>query len=86
MIEMALDSVAEGAEPGQAAWQKVKRLQTINKAANFISLNKLRLWDPFLSFAFVFWKSVPLKALLKLATYPSILAIDGGSFVYNATP
>ena len=43
MVEMAFDSVAEVAEPGQAARQKVKRLLTINKAANLMSLSKLRL-------------------------------------------
>ena len=53
MVEMALDSVAVVAEPGQAARQKVKRLLTINKATNFISLSKFRPLDPFLSFSLV---------------------------------
>ena len=43
MVEMAFDSVAEVVEPGQAAQQKVKRLLTIKKAANLISLSELKL-------------------------------------------
>ena len=86
MVEMAFDSVAEVAEPGQAARQKIKRLLTISKAINLISWCKFRLEDPFLNFALVCLKFVLLKALLKIATFSSFLAICGSLFVYNAAP
>ena len=56
------------------------------KTANLTRLSKLRSWDPFLSFTFVYRKSDTLQLLADLSSVPSFFDYNGGPVVSNRAP